>query len=122
MRKLSDITGEEAFDVTAELIEQISKIVSSDKVQEMREQKDTKVRDLVSYVLKKKRSNIVKMLSVLDGCSPKEYIEKTTVASLLADGTSLLTDPLVQEIFMSQSQNAENVSSGSATDGAKEEA
>lgn len=122
MRKLSDITGEEAFDVTAELIEQVSKIVNSDKVQEMRKQKDTKVRDLVSYVLKKKRSNIVKMLSVLDGCSPKEYIEKTTVASLLADGTSLLTDPLVQEIFMSQSQNAENVSSGSATDGTKEEA
>lgn len=115
MRKLSDIKGEEAFDVTAELVEQISKIVGSEAVKEMKSQ-NKGVGDFISYVLKKKRSNVIKMLSVLDGCSPKEYLEKTSVATLFADAQVMFADPMVHQLFTLQGQNVANDNSGSVTE------
>lgn len=121
MRQLSEIKGDEAFDVTAELFELVAKIFGDEKVQEMKNDgKD--IASILAFVLKKKKSYVVKMLSVLDGCSPKEYLERTSVATLFADAQVMLADPMVRELFTLQGQNVANGNSGSVTDNTKEKA
>lgn len=121
MRRLSEIRGEEAFDVTADLLVEISKLVSGDKIKAMREDGKSNV-EIITYIVKKKKSNVVKILSILDGCTPKEYLEKTNMPTLFNDAKILMEDPMVRELFTLQGQSVGSDNSGSVMETTEEEA
>ena len=121
MRLLSEIKGEEAIDVTAEIVGILSDMFGNKEVQKMRKEKKT-LSDIFSYVLKHNRKDVVKMLSLLDGSTQKEYLNKTNMATLLHDIDVMIGDPTVKELFMLQSQSADSVASGSVTEDTQDKA
>lgn len=120
MRRLDEIKGEEAIDVTADLFADITKVFANEKVQEMRA-KGKGMADILAFVLKKRKSDVVHMLATLDGCTTKEYLEKTSIRTLLQDANDLMGDPLVGELFTLQGQNKSSANSGSVTDNTEAE-
>ena len=121
MRQLADIKGAEAIDVTADLVELISKVFGSDEIKKMRKE-HSDLAQIFSYVLKNNRHDVIQMLAVLDGCAPDEYLDKTSMATLLHDVDTMLGDPTVRELFTLQSRTDGNAVSGSVMDNTQEQA
>lgn len=108
--KLSDIKGEKAIDVLAEIIEPLAEIFSDPEVAEAgRKQSKAKA---VSVALKKHKEKVLYVLAVLDEEDPETY--SPSLVSLPAKVLDILADPEVSELFTSQGQKEEETPSGSA--------
>ena len=114
MRKLEEIKGDEALDVTADVFDDITKLFADEKIKEMKD-KGKNMASILAFAIKKKKSVVIHLLSTLAGVSPKEYAENMTLASLLHDADDLMGDPLVKELFTLQGQNVVKDNSGSVT-------
>lgn len=97
--KLSEIKGERAFDVVADLIEPISKLAEDDDVIKMLanlqgEEGNTldNIKSLVPALLKSHKSEIVAIMAILHGVSETEYLEGVNLASLVSDVVDMLSD------------------------------
>ncbi len=116
MRKLSEIRGEDALDVLADVIEPASEIIA-----------DTELRDLirakknlqaVRVGLKNHKSAILKILAVMDGEDVETYAPG--FATLPLKLLELLNDPDMQQVFGLQGQTEDGKTSGSATESIEE--
>lgn len=94
MRKLSDIKGEEALDVLAEILVPITTIANDEEV---KSGFDTNVAMCVSIALKKYKSEIMDILSAIDG-KPKEELE-INILTLPTTMMEILSEPAVQSLF-----------------------
>lgn len=94
MRKLSDIKGEEALDVLAEILVPITAIANDEEVKKGFE---TNIAMCVSIALKKYKSEVMGILAAIDGVE-KEDLDIDLV-SLPAALLEVLNEPLVQELF-----------------------
>lgn len=94
MRKLSEIKGEEALDVLAEILVPITAIVNDEEV---RNGFDTNVAMCVSIALKKHKAEVIDILAAIDG-KPKEELD-IDLLTLPAVVTEILSDPAVQSLF-----------------------
>lgn len=94
MRKLSEIKGEEALDVLAEILIPITEIVKDDEVKEGFEKN---VATCVAVALKKHRDEVMDILSAVDG-KPREelYIDLLTLPTAMIE---ILNEPSVQSLF-----------------------
>ena len=72
MRKLSEIKGEEALDVLADMLVPITAIANDEEV---REGFNTNVATCASVALKKHKDDVIDMLAALDGRSREEMLE-----------------------------------------------
>jgi len=118
--KLSEIKGEKALDMTADLIEPAAMIMADEKVKEIY-YNQPKLK-LVQYIIKKHKKSIIEILAILNEENPKTYAEKITLTTLPTVIIDLLNDEALLSLFSSQSQIMEETSSGSVTEntGAKE--
>lgn len=80
MRKITDIKGEEALDVLADIIEPVAEIMTDDKIQELVKEKN-KLR-LITVVLKEHKESIIEILSVIDGVPASEFKAKMNILTL----------------------------------------
>ena len=115
MRKLSEIKGEDALDVLAELIEPLSEF-SQDQlfVFYVREGKKLYA---CKQALKAHKKAVLKVLALLDGEDPDTY--NPSIIRLPAMLLQVLNDPDLVEVF----QSAEtDTSSGSAMENSEETA
>lgn len=110
--KLSDIKGEEALDVIAELIDPISSIGMNDKVRKA--DRSNRI-EFVKTILKECKTEIIEMLAILERMDVDEYREQMSLATLPSKVIELFSDTAVAELFGLQSQT-EETSSGSATE------
>lgn len=94
MRKLSEIKGDEAFDVIADLLEPISIIFTDEDVakEESRLKK-------VSIALKKHKNEIISMLAILEGTTPEKYAETVNLATLPKAVMDLFSDEDLSILF-----------------------
>lgn len=99
MRALSEIKGDEALDVLAELIEPLMLIATDEEVKEAR---NKPVWFLAKVILKNQKKPITKVLAVLNGKDPETY--EPSLFSLPMDLLTLLNDPEIQAVFTSQGQ------------------
>ena len=96
MRKLSEIKGEEALDVLAEILVPITTIAND---AEVREGFETNVAKCVSIALKKYKDEIFDVLSAIDGTEREEFIESLDLLTLPVMIVEVLNEPMVQELF-----------------------
>lgn len=96
MRKLSEIKGEEALDVLAEILVPIVEIWEDEEV---RKGYETNVAKAVSVAIKKHRNAIIGIFASLDGKEYEEELECINLVSLPADIINLLNEPAIKDLF-----------------------
>ena len=96
MRKLSEIKGEEALDVLADILEPIITIVNDSEVQAGFE---TNVAKCVSIALKKYKKEVLGVFSCINGKSVEETLEEIDLLTLPAYIVDLLNEPAIQDLF-----------------------
>ena len=113
MRKISEIKGEDALDVLADLLDPMSEICTDEKVKELF--KERKKLNLATYILKKHKKSILTILALLEGVKPDEYKPSLAVLPVLV--LQLLNDPDVIAVFRFAGSG---ISSGSAMENTQE--
>lgn len=115
MMKLSEIQGEDAIDVIADLIDPIAIMFADKKVEEtIKSQVPIIVKAKV--ILKRQKKAILEVLAILNQTDPKDF--KPSLIELPIMLVNLLQDiednPELKDLFSSQGQKITNVPFGSA--------
>lgn len=109
--KLTDIKGERAMDVAAELITPIINIASDESAADLFRRRKlpdnmslkefalTRLRAGLPILLKTHKDDVVTILSLIKGETREEIIEKMTVISLVNDISDMMTDDLLRVFF-----------------------
>lgn len=108
--KLSDIKGEKALDVLADLMDPLSEIFSDEKVKEL-VQRGNKL-GTVKEILKNHKKSTLTVLALLDGENPETY--EPSIITIPVKLITLLNDPSIAPFFVLQGRNMGAKSSGSA--------
>ena len=116
--KLSDLKGEDTLDVLADVIDPIAIISADSKVKELRNS-GVPTLAIIKYLLKEHKKEIIEILATINRTSIEEFKEELTIEKLITMLIDLANDPLLAEVFQSQSQN--KTSSGSVTESTEEE-
>ena len=111
MLKLSELKGEAALDVLADIIEPAADIMADKEIAEL--YRAGNAPKAISKAIKDHKRAIITILAVLDGEDPETY--EPPIMMLPIKLLEILNDPGVQQVFSSQGQNEEKESSGSAT-------
>lgn len=127
--RLSDIKGDRVFDVIADIIDPIANIASDEtasalfKREKLPEGMTAKsfllkrARNAVPALLKGHKSDIITVLSTIEGVSADDYRASLTLAKLMKDTVELMTDEAFGELFISAQSGT---SSGSAQENIEE--
>lgn len=111
--RLSDIKGERALDVIADLIEPVSEILIDDRV---RTAFGGDRLELVRIILKEHKKQIIEILAILDGEDPATY--EISLVTLPAKILELLNDPELATLFGLQGPTGGATSSASVSENA----
>lgn len=109
--RLSDIKGEKALDVIADLIEPIADIMSDKRIAPLLQ--SGKAADRIRAIkigIKEHKRSVITMLAVLHDEDPETY--EPSVLTLPMQLLELLNDPEVQALFGSQAQTSEGTTYG----------
>lgn len=112
-RKLSDIKGEEAIDVLADILEPVTAIMADEQVRNAVNAKLPTIK-IVQLALKTHKKDIVKILAVMDGQDAENY--EVNLLELPARILEILNDETIMSLFTSQGQMMESERSGSAVE------
>lgn len=110
-RKLSEIKGEDAIDVLADILEPVTSIAADDEIRKAVKAGLPKIK-LIQLALKSHKKDIVKILAVMDGQDAENY--EVNLLELPARILEILNDETVMSLFTSQGQMMESERSGSA--------
>ena len=99
MRKLSEIRGEDALDVLADLLDPVSEICVDEKIKELYKDKEAENKKLkmATLILRNHKKAIIKILAILEGVKLEEYKPSLAVLPVLV--LQLLNDPDVISVF-----------------------
>lgn len=115
--RLSEIQGEEAIEVLADIIEPVSTILADEKVTKIaRERKYPKA---IAVAMRSYKREILDILAALNQEDPKTY--KPPLLSIPKQLLDLANEPEIEELFMQQSQIKTTQPSGSVTENTEEE-
>lgn len=114
--KLSEIKGEKAIEVFADLLEPISNIFADEEVVNAFRNDEPKIK-IIQKMLKGHSEDIIKAMAIIDDVPVEKYeIDFLTLPSKLIE---FFNDEAVSELFTSQSQNLTPVHSGSVMENTK---
>ena len=103
MKKISELRGEEALDVLADILEPAAEIMTDKEFVELfRADKRMKA---VSKAIKNHKRAVIEILAVMDGEDPETY--EPPFVSIPVKLIEILNDPDVQAVFSAQGQNME---------------
>ena len=123
--KLSDVRGERTLDVIAEIIEPIANIAEDNIASDIFKRKKLpegmtakqfalqRIKNSIPALIRNHKSDIVTVLSTIEGISKEEYSESLNLAKLTKDILDLLTDEEFMAFFTSAQSDSDN-SSGNA--------
>ena len=115
--KLSEIKGEKAIEVFADLLEPVSNILSDEEVANAFRSDKSKV-EIIKTMLKKHAKDVIKAMAIIDGVPVDEYeVNFLTLPSKLME---IFNDEAISELFTSQSQNLTSEHSGSVMENIEE--
>lgn len=110
--KLSDIKGERAIDLLADLLEPAGEILEDEEVVNLvRSGKATRI-EIVKTVLKRHQKSVIEIMALMDGEDPKTY--EVNVLTLPAKLLEILNDQEFLDLFTLQGQKTVEQFSGSA--------
>jgi len=113
MKKLSEIKGDEALDVLADLIEPITNICVDEDVKNAFKSGE-KLAKAISVIVKNHKREVTTILAVLEGEDPDKY--EPTVFELPVKLMQLLSDETVMSVFRLQGLTGGAKSSTSASE------
>lgn len=102
--KLSEIKGEHAIDVLADLMEPATRIFADEEVQKSVRSKEPKL-ILAKKLLKGHKREVIEILAILDGEDPDTY--EVNLLTLPVKLLEILNDPEINSLFTSQGQKTE---------------
>lgn len=121
--KLSEIKGDRALDVIADLIDPICNIAEDKEAISLFERQKCpdgvtprqfaaqRIRKSVPALLRNHKSDVIVIVATLTGVSPEEYAKELTIPQLINDLADVFVDDLSRSLFIS-AQSA--TTSGSA--------
>ena len=127
--RLSDIKGDRVFDVIADIIDPIANIASDEtasalfKREKLPEGMTAKkflmkrARRSLPVLLKGHKSDIIAILSAIEGVSAEEYACALNLVKLVKDCTDLLTDEAFTELFISAQSETKSGSAQESIEG-----
>lgn len=110
--KLSEIKGERALEVIADLIDPIKEIMDDDRFKATIDS-GSKL-DVVKFLLKEHKHQMLVVLALLNNEDPSTY--EPSLLSLPMMVMDLISDPDVMSLFGLQDQNTELASTGPVTE------
>ena len=111
--KLLTATGEEAFELMADLIDPISDIAADADI--LRCYKTNQKMKAIKFAMKKHPKTMTEIMAICEGVPVSEY--KKTAPEMLIDVLTVVNHPTVAVLFTSQAQDVNSVtSSGSVTE------
>lgn len=115
--KLSDIKGEKAIDICADLLEPVTRMMADSKFQNIYYGKEKKEDgnpynklDVVRYMLKEHKKSIIEILAILNDVEYEEYVKEVNVLTLPATLLEILNDKEMNKLFTSQVQSSTTLS------------
>lgn len=111
MRKISEINGEDALDVLADIVEPMAEILSDKQVTDGF--RSGMMIQAVKAAIKGHKKAVLEVMATLDGEPVETYAPN--LVTLPVKIMELLNDPMLQGLFSSESQT-DAASSGSATE------
>lgn len=115
--KLSEIKGEHALDIMADLMEPVTEIMSDKEFVKKCNGGEPKLL-LVSYVLKNHKKACITIMALLDGEDPKKF--EPNLFTLPKKLIEIFSDEEVMMLFQSQEQMKEGASFGPVTENIRE--
>lgn len=116
--KLSEIKGDQALDVLADIIDPACEIISDKEIEEVYRSKKPKLL-IVKLAIKNHKKAIITILALLNGEDPETFEPSLlTLPKMVLD---LVNDPELDELFQSQGMTMLSESSFSATETTTEE-
>lgn len=109
--KLSDIKGEKAIEVLADLIDPFS-IIAKDGVFKKKITEDRV--EGIKYLLKNHSKTVIEILAIINGEDLESYAPNILALPVML--LDFFNDPTVTELFGLQSQTTDKTSSGSVTE------
>lgn len=111
MKKLSELKGEAALDILADILEPASEIMTDKEVAFLaRGGENVKA---VSKAIKNHKKAVIQILAAFEGEDPEKY--EPPIMALPIKLLEILNDPDVQTVFSMQGQSTDESASGSAT-------
>lgn len=116
--KLSEVKGEKALDMFADLIEPVTEIIDDKEISEILKRRDKNagikatLGKAASKAIKNHKKAVIRILATLDDVPVEKY--ECTIMSLPKKLLDILNDPAIFELFTLQSQETP-IPSGSAT-------
>ena len=127
--KLSEIKGDRTLEVIAEIIDPIANIAEDEaaaamfKPEKLPEGMDAKtfltkrIRKSLPTLLRNHKSDIIAILSSIEGTSPEKYSSVLSLAKLIKDIIELLTDEAFAQLFISAQSGDSSGSARENTEG-----
>lgn len=122
--RLSDIRGEEAIDVLADIFEPLALICADEEIRRLQAQeKPSPMMAYIKPILKNRKKEIIQILARINNQTEEEYTANLSLVTLPAQILEFMTDPEIQSLFTSQSQSPAEplASSGSVTESTEAE-
>lgn len=110
--KLSEVQGDAALDLLADILEPVGEIMGDKEVAAAA--KGQNKMKAVSVAIKGHKKAVIEILARLDGVDPKEY--KVNVLTLPVKLLELLNDKELVQLFTWQGQTGDATSSGSVSE------
>lgn len=102
--KLSEIKGEKAIEVFADLLEPVTKIISDEEILQAFKDNEKKL-VIIQKMLKKHPKEVIEAMAIIDDTPYEEYSEKVDFLTLPSKLMDFFNDEAVAKLFTSQSQN-----------------
>ena len=100
--KLSEIKGEKAIEVFADLLVPVGNILTDEEISSMIRDEAPKI-SIVQAMLKKHAKEVIEMMAILDDVPVEKY--EVNFATLPSKLIELFSDEALSQVFQSQSQN-----------------
>lgn len=110
--KLSEIKGEKALEVMADLLDPLAEIINDEEIRKAYDEKMTYL-DIAKLAIKSHSKAIITILALLDGENPETY--EVSLLSLPKKVMEVMNDPDLKDLFQSQAMTTKGVSSLPAT-------
>ena len=105
--KLSEIKGDRALDVVADLIEPLAKISEDTVLRQLLSSTDVNKVKIVTSLIKNHKPEIIEILAIIEGEDVETFKDKMTLITLPKAILDIVNDKEVMNLFISQVQSEE---------------
>ena len=116
MRSLTEIKGDDALDLIADLLEPATEIMSDKKIKTAYYAKNKA--SAIKVAIKEHKQAVKLILAVLEEKDPKTY--EPSVGDIMAGAVKIMGDTALQDLFTLPNQKSEEDTSGSVSESSED--